>query len=275
MVPNKTPPAPQNRRDSSSSLSSPANLSDENGYSALEDASDSEDDDEDHVDAAEAEHILSRERQAAATSSPRSNSDYEEDEAADADDDDSGDDEEEMVDHERQPMFNDHSSSYSGSWNGLSPDGDEQAPYPVDFFGMPGEQSGPPVERHVRFAGVPESDADTDETDEHNGDFDDFFPDIFISQEDLDRTFRREIEQDDGMDSDASSSYWDHNGLLPNFAEDLSGPEDEQNLVDLPTAVDVHEHDHSNMAANGASATLPSGQLEGEEDDESDGYESE
>lgn len=297
MVPNKTPPPPQRRRDSSSSLSSPANLSDDDGYSALEDASDSEDDDEEHVFAAEEEHILSRQRhhkRTAARGSPRSSSDYEDDEAADADDDDSGDDDAVMDDHGIQNIFNDRNaiddnSSESESWNGLSVE-EEQAPYPVDT--TLAEQSGTSVERHVRFAGVPDSGSDSDETDELHGEFDDLFPDIFVAQDSLDSTFRREIEQDDEIDSDASFTYWDHSGGAADFEgfSDLETPQQKSVTHQPPWdgiksshgqmlpgmgADDAHEHGHSNVTATGASTTFPDSPGEEEEDDESDGYESE
>lgn len=298
-TPKKTPPPPQRRRDSSSSLSSPANLSDDDGYSALEDASDSEDDDEDHVFAAEEEHILSDRRhhkRGAARSSPRSSSDYEDEEAADADDDDSGDEEPKMREHGKQnalgddPAIDDNSSG-SESWNGVSVE-EEQAPYP-DVTTL-AEQSGTPVERHVRFAGVPDSGTDSDETDEAHIAFDEIFPDIFVSQDALDSTFRREIEQDEEMDSDLSISYWEHNAPaefdgfsdieMPQQEFDADPPDawDEVVPTHLPTGLtpaERYDRGRLNEAAAGASTTLPDlpvgEEEEEEEEDESNGYECE
>lgn len=295
-------PPPQRRRESSSSLSSPGNLSDDDGYSGVDDVSDSDDDDEEHVFAAEEEHIISRElhhKISATHSSPRPKTDLEEDEAADADDDDS--DEEETsaphngsrnvlgdVDHENAI---DESSSEGESWNGF-PVEDEQPPYPVDTTSA--EQSGNSVERHVRFAGVPDSDSDSDETDD---DHNDFFPDIFIAQDSLDSGFRREIEQDDDDDSDISLTYWDHTeaaefegfsdhesrggtidgmGLDGIFVDDddmfdrMSGM-----MPDLESSNTTLDNSHSNVAADFAAQALVPDVPAQEDDEESDGYESE
>lgn len=286
--PKKTPPPPQRRRDSSSSLSSPANLSDDDGYSALEDASDSEDDDEDHVFAAEEEHILSHQRhhkKSAARSSPRSSSDFEDDEAADADDDDSGDEDVDVTENSKPYGFGDENavddnSSESESWNGFSVE-EEQPPYPDSTLDR---QSGTPVERHVRFAGVPDSGSDSDETDDVQGEFDELFPDIFIAQDALDSTFRREIEQDDEMDSDVSFTYWDHNGgaEFEGFS-DAETPQQKQpgtthygwDPEDSPTRM-LPGMTSANLAASAGSPNVPEVSMaEEEEEDESDGYESE
>lgn len=295
-------PAPQRRRESSSSLSSPGNLSDDDGYSAVDDVSDSDDDDEEHVFAAEEEHIISHEfhhKSGATRSSPRPKIDLEDDEAADADDDDS--DEEEtnapqnglrntLGDADLENAIDD-SSSEGESWNGFSVE-DEQPPYPVDTPSA--EQSGNSVERHVRFAGVPESDSDSDETDD---DHNDFFPDIFIAQDSLDSGFRREIEQDDDDDSDISLTYWDHTeaaefegfsdhepqggnldgmGLDGIFVDDddmfdrMSGI-----MPDLDSSNITLDNSRSNKAADfPVQSTVPDVAVQ-EDDEESNGYESE
>lgn len=217
-------PTPQARRDSSSSLSSPVDFSGDGGYSGVDDVSDSEDDDEEHVFAAEEEHIISNDRHHALDvlpSSPRPpqwsmfTDTQEDDEAADADDDESDDDSSAsqrcMQSFSSDVDFEDaadESSNDSESWNGLSLEEDEPTA-PADISSR--EHFAIPVERRVRFAGLPDSESESDETeDDHN----DWFPDLFISQQSLDPTFRREIEQDDDEDdnSSASFSYWDHNG---------------------------------------------------------------
>ncbi|KAF3766765.1 hypothetical protein M406DRAFT_355351, partial [Cryphonectria parasitica EP155] len=232
-------PVPQARRDSSSSLSSPADLSDEDGYSAVDDVSDSDDDDEEHVFAAEEEHIISNEwhqGRDAFASSPRPGFmgifEYQDDAAADADNDQSDDDETSASQQGMQSFssdidFNDaaeESSNDSESWNGF-PMEDEPAAAPMDTSLAADLES--PVQRHVRFTGVPESESESDETDH-----DDFFPDIFVSQQSLDPCFRREIEQDDDDDdnSSVSLSFWDHTEAAE--AEELS--DRERDLSEVP-----------------------------------------
>ncbi|PSR92149.1 hypothetical protein BD289DRAFT_481176 [Coniella lustricola] len=214
-------PIPQARRESSSSLSSPADLSDEHGYSAVDDVSDSDDDDEDHVFAAEEKHIISHERhrqQDVFSTTPRP--DFvsvfmdQDDEAADADNDES--DDEDISPSQQQGMQSfssdielddaaDESSDDSESWNGFALE--DEATVPVET--SPAADLGTPTQRHVRFTGVPDSDSESDETED---DHDDFFPDIFVAQQSLDPNFRREIERDDDDDDDSSValSFWDH-----------------------------------------------------------------
>ncbi|KAI1322038.1 hypothetical protein F5Y16DRAFT_57234 [Xylariaceae sp. FL0255] len=173
-----TPVKAKSRRgsDSSSSL----DLSDDGGYSGLEDVTNSDEDDED-VEAAEEEHILSDELQQN-QSSPRPN----EDEVDDERDDD--DEEDEDVDAED-----------STTWEGLPSDPDE-----LDINNLPPLPSAHIV-RRVRFD-VPESDDDDTETDEETATF--LFPDIFVDKSRLDPQFRREVDRASEDDSDAS--YWDH-----------------------------------------------------------------
>lgn len=207
----KALPPSQARRDSSSSLSSLANLSDDGGYSALENASDSEDDDEDHVFAAEEQHIISHERhtqRAAVHSSPRPRNDIQGDEAAYADDDDSGNDEDDNGQDEVASAYGademaegDDASSESESWNGFSAD-EEQPPWPHETYAA--EQHGSPVQRRVHFTGLPDSDSSSNDSDEDRGKYDDLYPDIFVPNDLLDSGFRHEIEHADDGDSDFS-----------------------------------------------------------------------
>lgn len=262
--PKKAPKSSKQRRASSSSLSSASlDLSDDEGYSGVEDVSDS-DDDEENVFAAEEEHILSNARQhAAPPRSPRPTSSDEDEAAADADDDDDTDDNEHDNEQVVESMDEDGDDTSSVSWNGFTSENDEAAP----AQGHTAEPvSTTPVERHVRFAGVPDSESDSDETEE---DVDDFFPDIFIAQDSLDSGFRREIEQDDDDDSSVSATYWDYSGAagVPDDSDDDPYGIDEE----YPNIFGSNNVNESNDATHSKVPVLPLP----EEDDESDGYECE
>jgi hypothetical protein len=263
--PKKAPKSSKQRRASSSSLSSASlDLSDDGGYSGVDDVSDS-DDDEENVFAAEEEHILTNARQPAPPSSPRPTSsdiDGDEDEAAaDADDDDDSDDNENENEHELESADEDGDDTSSVSWNGFASENDEPAPAQVHTAEP---VSTTPVERHVRFAGVPDSESDSDETEE---DVDDFFPDIFIAQDSLDSGFRREIEQDDDDDSSVSATYWDYSGAAgaPDDSDDDPYGIDEEfpNIFGGSSVNEPNDGTHSKVAE------LP---LPEDDDDESDGY---
>ncbi|KAK3293821.1 uncharacterized protein B0H64DRAFT_173416 [Chaetomium fimeti] len=187
---------PKSRDYDSSSL----DLSDDSGYSGVEDVTDSEDDDED-VFAAEEEHIINASRKRA-SDPPRP---LVVDEDDDADEESEADEENEADPEEADPADD------SASWDGFSSDHDELIPaHPVtrDLLDQVSITPG----RHVRFVGVPDSDTDsttseTSEVSEING----FFPDIFVEQSALDPMFRREIEDDD--ETSSNGSFWDfHNG---------------------------------------------------------------
>lgn len=252
-------PLPPQRRDSTSSLSSAPNLSDEDGYSAVEDIPDSDDDEDEHVFAAEMEHIMSLQRHSTAHSSPRpglaSDNDKNKVEEKGAESDDSDD---ELVD--------DGSSIFDSSV--LSSED-------VFLESLPDEGSDQPPERHVRFTGVPDTDSDSDETED---DHYDLYPDIFIPQSVLDSGFRRELERDDNDgDSDDSDTYWDFGNTdaipFPESAE-------QQNDIHMATAYP------SNSAASQIPLALNSHNGSGhtvfqppaasdDEDGSSDGYECE
>lgn len=259
------------RRASSSSLSSSSSLdlSDEEGYSGVEDVSDSDDDDEDHVFAAEEEHIIThelhRKRPATPTSTRPIPSDLDngdEENAADADNDDSEDENENENENFLESMDEDVDETGSVSWNGFTSENDEPASAEVDTAEP---VSTTPVERHVRFAGVPDSESDSDETEE---DVDDFFPDIFIAQDSLDSNFRREIEQDDDDDSSVSATYWDYTGA--GGAEEDS-EEDPYRIEDIPN---IFGGNTMNAIIEPSHSVVPD--VPGpEEDNESDGYECE
>ncbi|KAI0009698.1 hypothetical protein F4779DRAFT_357562 [Xylariaceae sp. FL0662B] len=186
--------------DSSSSL----DLSDEEGYSGVEDISDSEDDDEEDVNAAEEEHILTRELRHVVRSSPSPRPD---------DEDEQGDDEE---DDEDTYESDDDDVDESGSWDGIVSDPD--GANPRDDRTTETEDTN--IERRVRFDIPDESDGDSTETDD---DLDQgFFPDIFVDKSTLDPSFRREIEHDpDPYDSSNSEAYWDHYDNSATIGNDL------------------------------------------------------
>ncbi|KAI2610528.1 hypothetical protein GGR54DRAFT_370146 [Hypoxylon sp. NC1633] len=200
--PPSTPAKVAKRRasDASSSL----DLSDEGGYSGVDDISDSEDDDEEDVNAAEEEHILSDELQHVVHSScpPRPRDD--EDEQEDKDDENDGDQEDDEED-EGDYEGDDDGADENASWDGISSNADADDDLTID-------QGYTSTERRVRFD-IPEdsSDGDSTETDEEidHG----FFPDLFVDKSILDPSFRREIEHDpDPYDSSNSDAFWDHYG---------------------------------------------------------------
>ncbi|KAI1351208.1 hypothetical protein F5Y01DRAFT_283727 [Xylaria sp. FL0043] len=185
-----TPVKTKSRRDSDS-LSS-LDLSDESGYSGVEDISD---DDEEDVEAAEEEHILSDELQHSVQSSPRphqSEEDEDDDDEALGDDEGGGYDDDDEADEEVEETT---------SWDGF-PSETEQ----VEIEDLADIQA-PIAKRRVRFD-VPDTDDDEDtETDEDTAYG--FFPDLFVDKSKLDPTFRQEVDQNSDDDSDA---YWDHYG---------------------------------------------------------------
>jgi len=185
----------KSRRDSDSSSS--LDLSDDGGYSGVEDITDSDDDEED-VEAAEEEHILSGE-QRAAQGSPRPFEDDEDEDGADDDEEALGDDEAGVYEGE------DDEVEESASWDGFHSEPDEVEINDLDALELP------TIQRRVRFD-VPESDDDDTETDEDTAYG--FFPDLFIDKSKLDPTFRQEVDHNSDDDSDA---YWDHYGTASTF----------------------------------------------------------
>ncbi|KAK6850996.1 hypothetical protein PG987_000630 [Apiospora arundinis] len=195
-----TTPVKASKKRRGSDSSSSLDLSDEEGgYSGVDAITDSEDEDEDDVLAAEEEKILVSEwRTTASHSSPRPvESDEEGDDEDEAEEDEEDDDED-----------NDDDADESTSWEGFMSDSNQ------DVAAEPaakntGSVSDTTVERRVRFD-VPDSD---------------------------DPSFRREIEQDDPDDSSNSGGFWDihgphenvdimdtFNGDLDFFFEDDSTP---------------------------------------------------
>ena len=182
--------------------SSSLDLSDDDGYSGVEEVSDSDEDDEEHVFAAEEEHIITNAaRKRTSLGSPRPLA--VEDDDDDADEESEGDDDNDDAESEDGDPADD-----SASWDGISSDHDE----PVAPEPLPSDHDvrhAAPIERHVRFAGVPDSDSDST-TSETSDSINDFFPDIFVEQGALDPAFRREIEDDD--ETSSNGSFWDFHG---------------------------------------------------------------
>ncbi|KAI3331821.1 hypothetical protein HD806DRAFT_529595 [Xylariaceae sp. AK1471] len=246
------PAKAKSRRDSDSSSS--LDLSDESGYSGVEDITDSDDDEED-VEAAEEEHILSDE-QRTAQSSPRP---VEDQDNEDDDEDDNvalGDDEEE--DYEGD---DDDDAEETASWDGLPSE-----PEQVEIEDLADIEI-PTVQRRVRFD-VPDSDDDDTETDEDTAYG--FFPDLFVDKSKLDPSFRLEVDQNSDDDSDA---YWDHYG-----ASNTLGPLIEEGSSDFEALMHVIEEDDSTpvatpMAQNDMSTALSTPVASPEKDEVSlDGY---
>ncbi|KAH7127461.1 hypothetical protein EDB81DRAFT_142711 [Dactylonectria macrodidyma] len=234
------------RRRVSDTSSSSFDLSDEDGYSAVEDISDSSDDDEEDVAAAEEENIV-EENNVPTPIAPRPRLIVED---ADDDDDDDDDDDGHDVDEDEDEV---------GSWAGIMSDVDENEV--SDFFQDANAfNSDIPVERHVHFD-VPSSDSDSTDTEDDHADL---FPDIFVSQNALDPAFRREIENDPN-ESEDSGSFWDYS-----YTHADQPDSDAEEVIrqlsddDTPTATPM-----ASQPATAASTPLPTF----EEPQELDGYE--
>jgi hypothetical protein len=253
-------------------------LSDDEGYSALEELSDSDDDDDEDVNAAEEEHLMSLAR-AHTSRSPRPVSSEPEDADQDDDDDedDDGDDEDEEANDEEDMYANDNDDeeeAESKSWNGFVTDNsdsdDEMDPLMATI-----EDHMPQSERHVRFD-MPDSDSDSTDTDDDHADM---FPDIFVDQATLDPAIRREIDRDP-EESSGSNSFWDFTGgfeyssaesdteiFLPQIVATTAPPTDDDST---PMATPAPSQSGVNPVAEAATPTqamdVPA---------ELDGYESE
>ena len=253
----RTPAKATKRRGSNSSSS--LNLSDDdNGYSGVEDVSESDDDDDEHVFAAEEKHIITNasRKRVQATTRPLDSEDDDADADEEAEDEEDGEEEEEDA-------AEDVAVDDTASWNGIL--SDHNSPTTEHDPNYIFNQEITTVERHVRFTGVPDSDSDST-TSETSEDIEGFFPDIFVDQNALDPAFRREIEHDD--DSSNSGSFWDFNtssqDMLVRGAEDeaAAGPgSDDITPVATPAASRVPTE---------VSTPIATGEVQ-----ELDGYESE
>lgn len=259
---------PAKRKDSITSDSS-LDFDDEDGYSAVDDVSDSEDDDEEDVDAAEEEHIISHGLHRIAPSAaprPLTEADEDEDDGAADEEDEAGDE----VAIEDEEVQDDEDAAETGSWDGMLSEMGESAASGPNHYIL--DQDVANVERHVRFAGVPDSDSDSTTTDTTIG-VDEYFPDIFVSQTSLDPAFRREIEEDPD-ESSGSTSFWDFHGNYEYsgaFVED-SDDDDRPRIrsiseEDTPIGTPIASHIPTEISTPAAAAT--------EEPQELDGYESE
>ncbi|PTB68101.1 hypothetical protein BBK36DRAFT_1115054 [Trichoderma citrinoviride] len=212
------------KRRRGSDTSSSLDLSDEEGYSAVEDISDSEDNDEEDVIAVEEEMILTEGLpNASGAPRPLSDDDAEEEDAGNDNDDD--DDDEDDDDVEEEAEDEDDGDADNTSWAGILSEVDDEH----DFYHDPNAfASDPVVERHVRFD-VPDSDSDSTETEDDHADL---FPDIFVSQNALDPAFRKEIEHDPD-ESSGSNSFWDYHGHYEEEEEEDSDSEAEEEPLEL------------------------------------------
>jgi len=242
------------------------------GYSALENLSDSDDEDERSVQAAEREYIIKEvQSDVRFPDSPRPQGDDEDD----GDDEDNGyeeeedeDDEDDGVEIEGGDDFDDESS-----WNGIptSPEAGE-----VDqFAAMHGELSSPqsqPGRKVVRFANVPDASSD-DDTDTDQDAVSEMFPDIFYNVDSLPQNIRRQYERDSPNDDISAFEALDSvlNGLEYSTAE--SDPEAilRQYDTDTPIATPIAGAPHDMFVLPGVS--MPAQAMA--QSPELDGYESE
>lgn len=174
----------------------------------MDEISESEDDDEDHVFAAEEEHIISHEAHRGHPRSLPPHQDVEDD--ADEEDEEEDDDTElpGQTNQDDEEADEDDDDDEAASWDGILSEGDEAAAsdsFAANYMLDPNVAN---VERHVRFTGVPDSDSDSTTT-ETSEDVGGFFPDIFVEQASLDPAFRREIEYDPDESSNSGGSFWD------------------------------------------------------------------
>ncbi|KAJ4156038.1 hypothetical protein LMH87_001252 [Akanthomyces muscarius] len=196
-----TPKRPK-RRDSDTTSASSFDLSDDDGYSAVEDITDSEDDDEDDVDAVEEENIRTE-----ATDEPLTSPRPPTDDGNEEDDDEASDQDVEIeIELSVDGNLDLDDADEQTSWAGIVSDADDNQL--SDFYNDASAfASDTAVERHVHFD-VPSSDSDS--TDTEDDDHGDLFPDIFVSQNSLDPAFRREIENDPDDGSSDSGTFWDY-----------------------------------------------------------------
>ncbi|KAI5919525.1 hypothetical protein F4810DRAFT_714459 [Camillea tinctor] len=263
--------------DASSSL----DLSDEDGYSGVEDITDSDEDEED-VDAVEEEHILSDELHHIIRSSPRPD-DQDDNQEDDEDDEDDADEDDYEGDDDEEEEEEDDDDDENGSWAGILSDTDiahHDEPTP--------EQEDTTAIRRVRFDVPDSSDDDSTETDE---DLDGgFFPDLFVDKSTLDPTFRREIETDPFPDdSSISDGIWDpyeptpqyhhhHDKRIPDETSDfealIAAMEEEDSTT--PVATPMTHHDLSTAISTPAASpneddiSLDGYQTDGDTTDEED-----
>jgi hypothetical protein len=170
----------------------------DDGYSALENLSDS-DEDEDSVEAADGEYLI---HEALGEAIAHAHSPRPLDTEEDGDDEDDGyeEDEEDGVAGEVHDET-DASQCSQSSWNGISTSpeaGDELGDEPSHFAAMQDGISSPqsqPGRKVVRFAVPPEASSD-DETDSDEDAVDAMFPDIFYNLDALPQSIRRRYERE-------------------------------------------------------------------------------
>lgn len=252
----RPPPAKVSKRRGSDT--SAINLSGDDGYSAVEEISDSEDDDEENVNAAEEEHIILQKSRARAPASSSRPPTTDQDEDEEEDDDEGADEDEDNPDDENDA---DVEVDDNASWDGIVSEETGESSG-SDAPARRGIGAAATTQRHVRFADVPSSDSDSTETEDDHADF---FPDLFVEQSSLDPGFRREIEDDE--DESSTSSFWDFYGQVLDHSSGAgplvrAGSDD-----DTPTATPGASHD----VTTGVSTPVPVD----DDSQELDGYECE
>jgi hypothetical protein len=231
----------------------------------VEEISESEDDDEEHVFAAEEEHIISHEAHRGHARPLRPQKDDEDDADEEDDPDDEEAEEPEVTEVVGQVQEDVENGEEVASWDGILSDGDEDtvSDFTTTYSLDPNVAN---VERHVRFTGVPDSDSDSTTTDTSE-DVEGFFPDIFVEQASLDPAFRREIEYDPDESSASGGSFWDFQSSQDHF--DVESEDEFTAAPDLdddtPTATPM-----MSQAPSEVSTPVASGVVQ-----ELDGYESE
>lgn len=245
-------------------------LSGDEGYSALEDLDESDEDDDENVWAAEEEHLITDLETGHKIRSPRPLF-YNEDEQEDGDDEDEGaEDEDEDEDDEEadedlaghNDEDDDDADSDNKSWNGFPTDATEPEGDLTELNEL--FPAAVHTERHVRF-NVPDSDSDSTDTDDDHADM---FPDIFVDQATLDPAIRREIDRDP-EESGTHESFWDFQSgfeyssadsdmdmFLPSAAVSTAAPSDDEAT---PIATPAGAHAMGGLASELTSPTQASG----------------
>lgn len=214
--------ATKRRVSVSSASSSSLDLSDDEGYSAVEDLSESEDD-EFNVMAAEEEHLLTRASRPRPLDTPRpqviaqeeDQDADEEDEEEDEEDEQNEDGDDEDDDDDEPEDDDDNAADENESWGGLS---EHEESTVIEQVPEPSIETEVSVERRVRFAGIPDDDSDSDSTTTETESNADLFPDIFVDRNELDPAFRIEIER--GNESSSAESFWDYDSNPQEFFGD-------------------------------------------------------
>lgn len=233
-------PVQKAKKRRGSDTSSSLDLSDEEGYSGVDDISDDEDDEEDDVDAAEEENIVTRGglSSPAVASRPQFIKEEDEDDDDDEEDDDEDDgyqynyDDDAHDDDDGSPAEDDAEST---SWAGIQSEIDASASDQFDdHFRDADYGASSKVDRHVRFD-LPDR-VNTDDDLSTDDDYAGMYTDIFIEQKHLDPAFRREVEHDPD-ESSGSGSFWDYADQTDFDTETVKNDFDDESTTATPRTV--------------------------------------